>query len=48
MRRTILIALILALLFSLQPISANACEGGCDSQTQSTSSDERIDEHYYQ
>lgn len=48
MRKTILIALILALLFSLQPISANACEGGCDSQTQPTSSDEYIDEYYYQ
>ena len=48
MKKTILIALILALLFTLQPVSANACEGGCDSTPPATSNDEYVDESYYQ
>jgi hypothetical protein len=48
MKKTILIALILALLFTLQPVSANACEGGCDSNPPTTSNDEYVDESYYQ
>ena len=51
MKRSILITLILALLFTLQPVSAFACEGGCD-QPRPTSTpsvaDEAVDEHYYQ
>ena len=49
MKKTILIALILALLFSVYPVSAHACEGGCDSQTPAaTADDEQVDEYYYQ
>ena len=48
MKKTILIALVITFLFSLQPISASACDGDRCPQTGPVITDDYVDEYYYQ